>query len=144
MPETQSASQAFEVKERKRLLLFGLPLTFTTYTLQNKKLTLKEGFLNTRENETLLYRIVDMTLTRSLPQRVFGLGTLVIEAQDKTHPTLVIKNIRHAKEFKNLLSNAIEEDKLRLRMRQGELIHSDADGDGLPDYDDVDCDCHHP
>lgn len=33
--------------ERKRLLFFGLPLTFTTYTLSNKKLELKTGLLTT-------------------------------------------------------------------------------------------------
>lgn len=130
--------ESFQVTERRRWLLFGLPFTFTTYTLTNKKLLLKEGFLNTRENEILLYRIVDMTLSRSLPQRLFGLGTLTVEAQDKSHPTLSIRNIRHVREFKELLSNAVEEDKLRLRMRQGELIDSDADPEGFPNEADFD------
>ena len=125
----ESSSSAFSVSERKRWLFLGLPFTFTVYTLKNKKLILKEGFFNTKENEILLYRIVDMTLNRSLMQKIFGLGSLTIEAQDKTHPTLVIKNIKHVRNFKELLSNAVEEDKLRLRMRQGELIDSQADED---------------
>ena len=123
--------ESFQVTERRRWLLFGLPFTFTTYTLTNKKLLLKEGLLNTRENEILLYRVVDMTLSRSLAQRLFGLGTLTVEAQDKSHPRLAIRNIRHVTEFKDLLSNAVEEDRLRLRMRQGELIDSDAEADGF-------------
>lgn len=130
--------ESFQVTERRRWLLFGLPFTFTTYTLTNKKLLLKEGFLNTRENEILLYRIVDMTLSRSLPQRLFGLGTLTVEAQDKSHPTLALRNIRHVREFKELLSNAVEEDKIRLRMRQGELIDSHADPDEFPNETDFD------
>ena len=138
--ETTPNKDSFQVTERRRWLFFGLPFTFTTYTLSNKKLLLKEGFLNTRENE--IYRVVDMTLTRNLPQRMFGLGTLTVEAQDKTHPTLCIRNIRHVREFKELLSNAVEDDKLRLRMRQGELIDSDADHDGFPD--EMECDCYHP
>ena len=120
------------VKERKRWLFFGLPFTFTTYTLAEKKLILRQGFFNINENETLLYRVVDMTLRRSLIQRIFGLGTLMVEAQDKTHPTLVIKNIRHSKQFRDLFSQAVENDKIRLRMRQGELIDPDMEADDLP------------
>lgn len=140
MPENMETP--LNVSERKRWLLFGLPFTFTVYTLQNKKLTLKEGFLNTSENEILLYRIVDMTLNRSFMQRIFGLGDIVLEAQDKTHPTLTIKNIKHARNFKELLANAVEDDKLRLRMRQGELIDSHADG--LEDHDCCCEDVHFP
>ena len=129
--QSSPAADQFEVKERKRLLFFGLPWTFTTYTLNNKKLILKEGFLNTTENETLLYRVLDITLKRSLGQRIFGLGSVVVEAQDKTHPQLVIKNIKRSQEFRERLSGAVEEEKLRLRMRRGELI----DG-GVEDGDD--------
>lgn len=98
--QSSPAADQFEVKERKRLLFFGLPWTFTTYTLNNKKLILKEGFLNTTENEILLYRVLDITLKRSLGQRIFGLGSVVVEAQDKTHPQLVIKNIKRSQEFR--------------------------------------------
>ena len=135
MPQA-NYEQPLNVSERKRWLFFGLPFTFTVYTLLNKKLVLKEGFVNTSENEILLYRIVDMTLNRSLFQRIFGLGSIVLEAQDKTHPTLVIKNIKHALNFRDLLANAVENDKLRLRMRQGELIDSQADS-----FDDFACSC---
>lgn len=128
--------QSLNVSERKRWLFFGLPFTFTVYTLKNKSLILKEGFLNTSENEILLYRIVDMTLNRTLFQRIFGLGSIVLEAQDKTHPYLEIKNIKHSRNFRDLLANAVENDKLRLRMRQGELIDSQADG-----FDDLSCAC---
>ncbi len=134
----EHSNPAFSVSERKRWLFFGLPFTFTVYTLENKKLILKEGFFNSKENEILLYRIVDMTLSRSLIQKLFGLGSLTIEAQDKTHPSLVIKNIKHVRNFKELLSNAVEEDKLRLRMRQGELIDSQADDDCFHS-DDMHC-----
>ena len=121
---TVTNAQSTNITERKRWLLFGLPFTFTTYTLQNKKLLLKEGFFNTVENEILLYRIVDITLKRSLLQRMFGLGNLTIEAQDKTHPTLLIKNIKRVRRFKDTMDQAIEDDKIRLRVRRGELIDS--------------------
>ena len=39
----------FEVRERKRWTFFGLPFTFTTYTLTPKKLTVQTGLFTTAE-----------------------------------------------------------------------------------------------
>lgn len=43
----------FEVRERKRWTFFGLPFTFTTYTLTPKKLTVQTGLFTTAE--TIFY-----------------------------------------------------------------------------------------
>ncbi|MGN0550747.1 MAG: PH domain-containing protein [Acutalibacteraceae bacterium] len=118
--------------ERKRWLFFALPLTFTKYTLTNRKLILNQGLLTSTEDEILLYRILDLTLSRNLIQKIFGLGTIIVEAQDKTDSILVIKNIKNSRQFKENLSRLVEQEKLRLRMRRGEIIN---------DYDD-DCSLH--
>ena len=117
-------------QERKRWLLFGLPFTFTKYTLTNRKILINSGFFTSREDEILLYRVLDMTLSRTLLQKLFGLGTVTVEAQDKFQPTLVVKNIRNSQQFKDNLSYLVEEEKLRLRMRRGEIIN---DGFGHED-----------
>ena len=88
------------MRERKRWLFFGIPWTFTKYILTKKKLIIEMGLFNSTENEILLYRITDMTLKRSFWQKIFGLGTLIVYAHDKTTPTLEIKNIKHIREFK--------------------------------------------
>lgn len=119
--------------ERKRWLLFALPLTFTKYTLTNRKLILNQGLLTSTEDEILLYRILDLTLSRNLVQKIFGLGTIIVEAQDKTDSILVIKNIKNSRQFKENLSRLVEQEKLRLRMRRGEIIN---------DYDGDDCSLH--
>lgn len=46
----------FEVRERKRWTFFGLPFTFTTYTLTPKKLTVQTGLFTTAEDDILLFR----------------------------------------------------------------------------------------
>jgi len=38
-------------------------------------LTLKIGLLNTRIDDVLLYRILDIKMTQSLGQKIFGVGS---------------------------------------------------------------------
>lgn len=124
------------MKERKRWAFFGIPWTFTKYTLMTKKLVISQGLFRTVENEILLYRIVDISYTRTLWQKIFRMGTITVFSHDKTTPQLEIKNIKHSREFKEALSDAVEKDRIRMKMRQSELIdmdhvYDDGDGDGF-------------
>ena len=62
-------------KDRKRTL-FGLPWSFTKYSLSDDRLFISTGFLSTKEDEVRLYRIMDISLKRTLGQRIFGHYTL--------------------------------------------------------------------
>ena len=68
--------------DRKRHL--GLPISFTKYSLSEDRLFIKTGFLNLREDEVRLYRILDVRLIRPLGQRLFGVGTIEIHSSDKS------------------------------------------------------------
>lgn len=68
-------------KERKRIWC-GLPLTFTVYSYDNERFYVKSGFLNQRQDEVRLYRIQDLTVTRSLSQRIFGMGTILVNSSE--------------------------------------------------------------
>ena len=87
------------MKERKRWLLFGIPWTFTKYTLTPKRIILNEGLLRSTENEILLYRIIDMELSKTLFQKIFKLGTVTVKSKDASHPILEIKNIKNVEKF---------------------------------------------
>ena len=45
-------------KDRKRIL--GMPISFTVYKFDHNRFYSKNGFINTREEETLLYRVLDI------------------------------------------------------------------------------------
>ncbi len=124
------------IKERQRWLFLGLPFTFTTYTLTDKILIIKTGFLNTVEDEVKLYRIVDMTVRRSLWQRLVGLGTLEVNSKDQSSGNFQIKNIKHVREFRAYLTEYLEKDRSSRGIRGSEMIDSmpDTDGDGIPDH----------
>ena len=123
-------------KDRKRYL--GLPLSFTRYSLSNDRLFLSVGFLNIQDEEVLLYRIRDINTTRTLWQRLFGVGTVTVVSSDKSMPTIVLKNVKDPMTVKELLHQQVEEMKIRRRVRVGEIMTSsmdDNDDDLDPDAD---------
>ena len=94
-------------QDRKRPI-FGLPLSFTKYRLTEEKLLINTGILSVNEEEIQLYRIMDITLKRSLLQRIFGVGTIHCCSGDKTSPEFDIKDIKNSAEVKELMSKNIE------------------------------------
>ena len=99
-------------RERKRILFFGLPFTFTVYTASNVVVTVDTGFFNREENDCYMYKIQDVTLKRSLFERMFGLGTIICYTGDVTNPELVLE---HAKEIKEYLLEESEQARLKRR-----------------------------
>lgn len=106
-------------KDRKRIL--GMPISFTVYTLRNARLYLREGFFNTKENEMLLYRILDVNLSRTLADKLFGVGTLTLFTVDETHKELKLKNIKDPQKIRDLISQEVEKERERLKIRGREI-----------------------
>ena len=123
-------------KDRQRIL--GMPLSFTRYSLSEDRLFLSVGFWNIKDEEILLYRIRDISSSRTLWQRILGVGTVTVTSSDKTTPTLVIKNIKHPLDVKELLHSQVEDMKLRRRVRVGEIMTTDLDGDDSDSDDSAD------
>lgn len=117
------------LQERKRWLFFGLPFTFTKYILDERCLKLCKGFFTITEDDILLFRVMDISIKRTLFQRIFGLGTMIVVSSDKTNPNLEVKNIKHVHEFKNILDQRVEKDRLRMRFKAGEFVGTDFDDD---------------
>ena len=115
-------------RDRKRFL--GMPLSFTRYALSEDRLFLSVGFFSIKDEEVLLYRVRDISSSRTLWQRLFGVGTVTVISSDKTMPNLVLKNIKNPMRIKEVLHNQVEEMKIRRRMRVGEVM-------GMPDYNDA-------
>ena len=92
--------------EKKRLLFFGLPWTFTRYELRENVLTTLTGFFTVHENDCFMYKISDVEITRSLGQRMFGLSTITLFTSDVTDRTIIMKNVKHGREIKDFLLQA--------------------------------------
>ena len=117
--------------DRKRII-FGLPWTFTKYKLTEEKLIIQTGFLNIKQEEIRLYRIMDITLNRTFGQRIFKLGTIHCCSADKSTPEFDIKNIKSSEAVKELLSDKVEQERQKKRVSSREYMVAD------DDYDDDD------
>ena len=93
----------------KKRPIFGLPLSFTKYTLTEEKLTIRTGMLSIKEEDIQLYRITDITLKRTFWQRIFGVGTLHCCSGDRTTPEFDVKDIKDSENIKEKMSKLVEE-----------------------------------
>lgn len=120
--------------DRKRTW-FGLPFTFTKYGLTEDRMFVEQGFLNLKEYEVRLYRIMNVNLTRNFLQRIFGLGTIHIDSNDKDLKCFDIKNVKRSEAVKEMISNEVEEERIRNRVSSREYMSGDDDHDDICDYE---------
>ena len=102
--------------DRKRVLFLGLPLSFTTYRLTSNRLFINSGLLTQKQDEVRLYRITDVSLTRTLIQRIFCLSTIHCNSSDKTLGNFSIINVKDGENVKELLSQTVEEERVARRV----------------------------
>ncbi len=112
--------------------LFGLPWSFTKYILTDEKLLIVKGLFKQTEEEIRLYRIFDMSLSRTLRERIDRVGTIHCCSGDKTAPEFDIKRIRNPRQVKETLSDLVEKQKIArgvsVREEMGNTIDHDHDG----------------
>ena len=104
-----------EIVEKKRWVLFGLPWTFTTYSINKDVLTVDTGLFNKQENDCYMYKIQDVKLKSTFWQRMSGLGDVICYTGDTTDRELVLKNIKNSKEVKNYILKNSEVARLKRR-----------------------------
>ena len=113
--------------DRKRVLFLGLPLSFTTYRLTSNRLFINSGLLTQKQDEVRLYRITDVSLTRTLVQRIFGLSTIHCNSSDKTLGNFSIINVKDGENVKELLSQTVEEERVARRVYTRENMNDSDD-----------------
>lgn len=127
-----------EFIERKRLLFFGLPWTFTKYTVREEMITVNTGLLSTRENDCYMYKVQDVELSATLWERIFKMGTVICYTGDTTNPKLYIEHVRNAKAIKDFILEASEEARRKRRTMNTLRIDADVnpEDDLADEYDD--------
>ncbi|MDR2939482.1 MAG: PH domain-containing protein [Clostridiales bacterium] len=118
--------------DRKRWL--GMPLSFTRYEVSGDRLVTRKGFFNTSTEEILIYRIMDVRLTRSFGQKIFGVGTVTLLSTDKSCPSLELKNIKRPEDVRVFLSQLIERERSEKGISSREFIGGGYGEDSEADF----------
>ena len=123
--------------DRKHHLWF--PISFTSYYIEDDRLMIKKGLLNTTLDETLLYRIVDITFQQTLAGKIFGTGNVILRTKADASGEIVLENIAKPLEVRKMLSEMVEESRDKRNIVGKEFYsmdHGDFDGDGVCDFDE--------
>lgn len=123
-------------EDRKHFMWF--PWSFTKYYIENERLMIEAGLLKTTLDETLLYRIVDVTMVQTLTGKIFGTGDLIVKTKVDSNPEFVLKNISEPKKVRSLLSELVEDSRQRKnvvgREFYGEHSYADENVDEEDEY----------
>ena len=123
-------------EDRKHFMWF--PWSFTKYYIEYERLMIEAGLLKTTLDETLLYRIVDVTMVQTLTGKIFGTGDLIVKTKVDSNPEIVLKNISEPKKVRSLLSELVEDSRQRKnvvgREFYGEHSYADENVDEEDEY----------
>ena len=87
---------------------FGMPISFTWYSLSKERLFINSGLLVSRHEQIMLYRVQDIKASISLWQRFFGVGTVTVFSNDKSMPAQELKNVRDPLFVKEVIHRLVE------------------------------------
>lgn len=113
-----------EYVEKKRILFFGLPWTFTKYMVGEEIINMKAGFLKTIEDDCYLYKVTDVKLETSLWEKIFKLGTVVCYTGDTTHQVLKLIHIKNARVIKDYILEQSEKQRMKRRTLNTQSINA--------------------
>ena len=130
-----STKDKITMKWSDRSRILGMPITFTNYSMSDDRIFCEKGLLSVKFEEILLYRVRDISMKITLGQRIFGVGSILLQSSDKTSPVLELKNIKNPREVNEMIHRQVEEIKVQRRMRFGEILEDPSDKDSFDSFE---------
>ena len=90
------------------------------WVVTNQRLRVVRGILSRSTEEVELTRVRDVSYEQSLAQRALGIGTITVVGTDATAPMVVLHDIEEPEAVKELIRQAVQEQRRRFRVRQVE------------------------
>ena len=100
------------------LLWQWLVIRNTVYELTSERLKLRSGVLNKQLDEVELYRVRDYKLEQPFFLRLFGLGNILLQTSDRSHPSVRLRAIRDGEQLYERVRAAVEESRARKGVRE--------------------------
>jgi uncharacterized membrane protein YdbT with pleckstrin-like domain/DNA-directed RNA polymerase subunit RPC12/RpoP len=99
-----------------------------SYRMTTQRLLVTRGLLAQRIDEVELFRVKDLVMNQSLPQRLLGYGSIMVVSNDSTNPELELLGIPKPREFKESIRNQVRAARHREGIRATEFMESDSSG----------------
>jgi uncharacterized membrane protein YdbT with pleckstrin-like domain len=100
------------------LLWQWLVIRTTVYELTSERLKLRSGVLNKHLDEVELYRVRDYKFEQPFFLRLFGLGNIVLQTSDRSHPRVRLRAIREGEALYEQIRGAVEQARARKGVRE--------------------------
>lgn len=113
-------NQTIHWKDRRRY--FGLPISFTRYSLSDDRLFCEKGLFTSVHDEVMLFRVRDTQVVRTLWQKLFGCGTVVVHSSDKSDAQLRLLSVKDPLQVKEILVKLVEEARRKNRVIGSEML----------------------
>lgn len=105
---------------------FGMPISFTRYSVVEKpdswvKVFYDTGLLSTRHEEVHAYRIFDISIRQSLFDKMFNVGTILLQCKDISQPSLYLTHVKNPFQVREIIAEIVERERTEKGFRIGEF-----------------------
>jgi membrane protein YdbS with pleckstrin-like domain len=90
------------------------------YRISNTRIDTREGLLTIREGTIWLWKVDDVQMTRTIVDRVLGVGSIVVIANDPTTPKMTLRSLPNPSPFFEQLKKHVDTAKRKRRVMQVE------------------------
>ena len=88
------------------------------FEISTERLKMYQGVLNRSVDEIELYRVKDTQIQQPILYRIFGLGHVILETSDRSHPKATLNAIKAPREVGEILRREVEALREKKRVRE--------------------------
>jgi hypothetical protein len=105
----QDDSETAVVEEGEQILWEGRPFLSVTvrYIITNERVRIIEGLIGKTREDIELVKIQDMSQSQTAGERLLNLGDITIRSSDRSHPEVVLNNIKDPQAVHETLRRAV-------------------------------------
>jgi membrane protein YdbS with pleckstrin-like domain len=101
-----------------RATLVWLRTACLSYHVAKDRLTWRAGLLSRTTQSLELCRIADVTMRQPFLQRLFGVGSLIVQSADANHRTVLIEGVRAPDQVRDWLTDRVQANRSDRGLRE--------------------------
>lgn len=107
----------------ERVLWEGRPFLSISehYTITSERIRISKGLLSKEREDVELIRVQDIDQKQTFRERILSLGDISVRSHDRSHPLVVLNNVREPESVHELLRRAV----LDARKRHGLIFREE-------------------